>query len=457
MNKQTRDLGTFTLAMITVAAIVSLRNLPLSAEFGLSSVFFLLLAAGIFFVPIALVTAELASTWPRAGGCYTWVSEAFNKQLGFFTLWMAWMESIVWFPAILAFTATMFAHMLEPIFPKLVANNVTILCMMLIVFWGSTIINFSGMKLSGWISSIGVICGTLIPGIAIIILGLYWFIAGKPIQIVFSVNTLVPDFRWDNIVIFAGVLLGLAGVELAAFHVREVENPQRNYPYSLLIAAIFILSIYILGTLAIAMVVPQQEISLASGLIQAFKVFFHNVGWSWVVPFIALFLFIGSLAGINTWTVGPAKGLLIVAEDGFLPKILKKVNKHNVPVSLLILQAIIGSMLSMIILYLDDKSATIWVLTALSAQFTFVQYFLVFIAAFKLRFSQPYTHRVFKVPMMWLVCFLGILACIFSFLIVYLPPRQLQTGDIIIYRLMLILAFVILTLPPIFLAWRAKG
>ncbi|HXH54807.1 MAG TPA: amino acid permease, partial [Gammaproteobacteria bacterium] len=122
MIQPKRVLGTFTLAMITVAAIISLRNLPLSAEFGLSSIFYFVVAALVFFIPIALTTAELATGWPRAGGNYVWVSEAFGKPVGFFSLWTAWMESIAWFPAILAFTGAMLAHLLTPLFPGLEHN-----------------------------------------------------------------------------------------------------------------------------------------------------------------------------------------------------------------------------------------------------------------------------------------------------------------------------------------------
>jgi len=172
-----RVLGTFTLAMITVAAIVSLRNLPLSAEFGLSSIFYFVVSAIVFFIPIALTTAELATGWPRAGGNYVWVSEAFGKPFGFFSLWTAWMESIAWFPAILAFTGAMLAHLLTPLFPGLEHNKIFYFAVMLTVFWGATFLNFLGIKTSGWISALGVVTGTLIPGALIIGLGIYWVMA----------------------------------------------------------------------------------------------------------------------------------------------------------------------------------------------------------------------------------------------------------------------------------------
>lgn len=455
---QKRVLGTFTLAMISVAAIISLRNLPLSAEFGLSSVFYFVVSALVFFIPIALVTAELATAWPRPGGNYVWVSEAFGKRFGFFALWIAWMESIAWFPAILAFTAAMLAHLLAPLFPGLEDNKIFYFVVMLSVFWGATFVNFLGIETSGWVSSLGVVLGTLIPGALIIGLGIWWVLAGHPTHIEFSWASLVPKFQLDTMVFFSGILLGLAGVEVAAFHIRDAKHPQRDYPRALVIASLLILLISVLGTLAIAIVVPQQEISLLSGLIQAFTVFFKAFELSWAIPLIALFALIGSLAGINTWTIGPAKGLLETAQDGFLPPILRRVNTRGVPTAMLVFQAIVGSALSLVFLFMDSHSAAYWVLTALSAQFAVVQYGFVFAAAIKLRYSKPHTPRAYKLPggklSMWVVSGLGILACLFGFWIVFIPPAQLDTGDKTVYQGLLTISLIMLSLFPVILSSR---
>ncbi len=446
--------------MITVAAIISLRNLPLSAEFGLSSIFYFVVSALVFFIPIALVTAELATGWPRSGGNYVWVSEAFGKPAGFFALWMAWMESIAWFPAILAFTAAMLAHLLEPIFPGLEHHRFFYFAVMISVFWGATFLNFFGIETSGWISALGVLMGTLIPGALIIGLGMWWVLSGHETAIQFSFSQVIPEFRFDTMVFFSGILLGLAGVEIAAFHIREAKNPQKDYPKALLVAASIILTVSILGTLAIAVVVPQSEISLLSGLIQAFKVFFNAFDMLWAVPVLALFALIGSLAGINTWTVGPAKGLLVTAEDGFLPPFLKKTNAAGVPTGMLLFQALIGSILSLVFLWMDSHSAAYWVLTALSAQFTVVQYGFVFAAVVKLRYKQPKQERPFKIPGgkygIWFLAIIGILACLFGFGIVYVPPSALDLGDRAEYQMMLGVSFILLSIIPLVFSARRR-
>jgi len=454
MVKQRRVLGTFTLAMITVSAIVSLRNLPLSAELGLSSVFYLAVAASVFFIPIALTTAELATGWPQSGGSYVWVSEAFGKRWGFFALWMAWMETIAWFPAILAFTAAMLAHLLAPIFPGLEQSSCFCFPVMLSVLWGATCINFLGIEASSWISVLGVILGTLIPGILIVGLGVGWVVSGNPLHIAFTWKALVPEFQLENLVFFSGILLGLAGVEVGAFHVREAKNPQRDFPRALVIAAIIIVLVWVLGALAIAVVVPQQEISLLSGLIQAFSVFLNAFQMAWAIPILALLALVGALACINTWAVGPAKGLLVTIQDGFLHPCLRTVNQKGVPTGMLFFQACVATVLSILFLWMDSHSAAYWVLTALAAQFAVVQYILMFAAVVRLRYSQPNVNRAYAIPGgragVWVVACCGILACVFGFWIVFIPPAQLATGDRTAYRGLLGMSFITLaTLPAV--------
>lgn len=451
-------LGTFTLAMITMAAVISLRNLSLTAELGISAVFFLCLAAIIFFIPCALVVAELAAAWPKPGGCYVWVAEAFGKPWAFFALWLSWMASVAWFPTILIFTATMLGHMLQPLFPFLEHSSLFILICMLVVFWGTTIFNFSGIECSGWFSSVGVILGTLIPGALIICLGMHWVLIGNPTQINLSMRALTPSFSVDNLIMFAGVLLSLAGVELAAYHILEAKNPQRSYPRALLLASILLLVVYVLGTLAIEIVVPATDLSLASGLIQAFAVFFVNMGLPTLVPLMAAFLLLGALAGINAWLIGPAKGMLIVAQDGFLPIWMRKVNKHGVPTTLLLMQAIVGSFLSLLFMWVRNNNTSIWLLTALTAQFTCIVYVLIFAAAIKLRYSKVHVARPFKVNCIWLVAGSGVLSSIFGFFIVYVPHTKLVSIEYLFYSVLLIVSLLALCLPPLLLIqYRARS
>lgn len=446
-----RILGVFTLAMINVAAIISLRNLSIMVEYGFASIFYYFLAALVFFIPTALVCAELATGWPHAGGLYAWVSEAFGKKLGFFAVWISWMLSISWYPTVLTFTAGALAYTFNP---DLIHNKNYMVIVMLSVFWTATFVNFLGMKTSGWISAIGAILGTLLPGILIISLGMIWLYLGNPIKMEVSIQSALPEFHLESMVFFAGVLLGLAGMEMSAFHAKEAKNPQRDYPRAILVSAVIILAISILGSLSIAFVVSKADVSLFAGLMQAYEAFFHAFGIAWAVPVLAFMAVVGSLAGINTWILGPAKGILTCAIDGFLPPFLQKVNKNNMPIGTLLFQAVIASSLTLIFFFMPDVNSSFWIVTALTIQFAMIMYILIFAAGIRLRYTQKDVLRHYRVPGknnmgMWVVACLGISASLFAMAICFIPPVQLNMENQTLYKAYLSIGLVVLSLPPI--------
>src|SRR3989338_4508540 len=92
------------LVLLITGAIDSIRNLPATALFGSSLIFFFIFSAIVFLIPVALVSAELSSTWSEEeGGIYSWVQHAFGKSAAFFTIWLQWVNTIVWYPTILLF------------------------------------------------------------------------------------------------------------------------------------------------------------------------------------------------------------------------------------------------------------------------------------------------------------------------------------------------------------------
>ena len=74
-------LGVFTLAIMNVTAVVSLRGLPAEAVYGLSSAFYYLFAAIVFLIPTSLVAAELAAMFQDKKGkpVYIFIIMKYNK------------------------------------------------------------------------------------------------------------------------------------------------------------------------------------------------------------------------------------------------------------------------------------------------------------------------------------------------------------------------------------------
>jgi putative glutamate/gamma-aminobutyrate antiporter len=447
----TRVLNVFLLALLNVSIMASLRNLPLIAEYGLGAIFYFVIVGVCFLLPSALVSAELATGWPKTGGVYIWVREGISERWGFVAVWLQWIHSVPWYPVILSFIATSLAYVFNP---SLATQKIYVLGVIVIGFWGMTLLNYLGIKMSSLFSACGTILGTLAPGLLIITLGVIWWASGKPLQTVITLEAVLPDMtKLGNIVFLTGLFLAFAGLEVSSAHAREVQNPQKNYPRSIVLGALITFFLFMLGSLAIAFVIPAAEINLAAGLMEAFQTFLGNWHLEWFLPILGILLVIGAAAEVNAWIAGPVKGLYATAIYGDIPPFFHKLNKRGIPTNILLFQAIIVTLVSLVILFMPTISSAYWILSAMTAQIYLVMYILMFIAAIRLRYIKPHVPRSYKIPFahkgMWVAAIMGILASLFALFIAFIPPTQLGVGNVVFYESFLIGGFLFMILLPI--------
>lgn len=446
-----KTLGVFAITMINVIAVDSLRSLPFSAVFGFSLVFYYLLAAIVFFLPTAFIAAELATTWPNRGGIYVWVREAFGERWGFITVWLQWIYNVVWYPTILAFLAGTLAYLISP---TLADNKIYMLVTIIGVFWCATLLNCFGMRLSSWVSTFAALIGTLIPMLAIIILGAIWLLQDHPAQIIFDTQHFLPNLsNLDNLGFLLVVLFGLFGMEMSATHADEVREPKRTFPRAIFYSTILIFFSLVFSSLAIAVVVPKNELNVVVGLVQAYQLFLANYHLEWLTPLVAALIIIGGIGNVAAWIIGPTKGLLVATIDGSAPPFFGKINRHGVPYVILLMQAIICTILCSIFLLMPSVSASYWVLSAITAQLAMLMYILFFAAAIYLRRKKPEVQRAYRVPGgrfgIWIMGVLGILSAIGAIALGFLPPAQVKIGDVWQYELLLFVGIIILAIPPL--------
>ena len=468
-------ISVFTLTMLCIAAVMSLRGLPLMASEGLPMFFYIIFSAIFFLVPVSLICAELATGWPSSGGIYRWVKEAFGENIAFVAVWLQWSANVVWYPTILAFAAGSLAYLFMD--ESLASNKYFTIIIILGFYWLSTIITFGGIKLAGKISSIGVILGTLIPGVLIIGLGIAWVALGHPIEIfndpsaaVMSVSSFFPDFsKFSTISTLAVIVFLFTGMEVCAVHVNNIKNPRRNYPLAVFCAMFLIIIIYAVASFCVAIVMPLQAIrlDLNAGLMASFHDLFKAFHINWLLPIMGLFITFGSIACVIAWVGGPCKAVLAAAVDGTVPPFLKKKNKHDVPVNILIIQGISVSVLSMVFLFMPSVSSAYFVLAMLTAAPYMIMYMMLYASAIKLRYSQPNVERAYKVPGgkigMWLISGIGLIAILFAFVLEFFPPDHLPVGGPTFYVSFLsILTILFVVIPFIIVAlkkphWKHEG
>ena len=450
-NGKTKALGVFALAMINVAAVLSLRNYPSMAVYGWSCIGWYIIGTISFLIPLTLAGAELATGWPLGGGIYAWVREAFGEREGFIAVFCSWSNNLVWFPTVLAFIASTFAYVFNPL---LSTNNTFLFVVMMIAFWGTTAIALMGEKTSSRFGTFGVIAGSIIPAALIIVMGAAYLLSGQPLAIPpYTPGAAIPDINRSTLPFIATVVLLFAGMEMAGFHALEVRNPQKDFPKAMAISSIIIFVLTVFGTLAIAIVVPVEALSLAAGLMQAFQAFLAAFNLSWMLAPLALLITLGGLANLASWLIGPAMGLGTVAERGNMPPFFSRTNKNGAPRGVLLLQAAIGTVVSMLYLFIPSISDAYWILSAMTVLLLCIVYLFVFAALIKLRYKCPETPRPFKIPGgmagVWIVGGIGFSACMFTFLVSLLPPGNFENASTLSYAIVMLAGTAILALPPL--------
>ncbi len=446
-----RVLGIFSLAMMTVVSVDSVRNLPATALFGSSLIFFFILGAIFFLLPCALVSAELSSNSKDPGGVYAWVKNAFGPQAGVIAIWLQWIENVIWYPTILSFVAGTIGYLISP---ALAEQKSFLIFVIIAAFWSATLINLRGIKSSAVFSNFCAVTGLLLPMTLIIALGAVWIFSAKPLQIHFARNDLMPHLSDPQVwVALTGIMLSFCGMEIATVHARDVKNPQRSFPRAMLLATLIIVFTLICGALAIAIVLPEKEISLVSGIMQAFHAFFAEYHLTWILPIVAVTLVIGGMGSVSNWIIAPTRGLMLAAKDGNLPAHFASENRFAAPKNLLIYQAVIVTVVSLVFLLMPTVNASYWLLTALSAQLYMIMYLLMFAAAIKLRKDGKVSADGFRIPGgirgIWTVASLGILGSFTTVIIGFFPPGNIQTGGVLFYETLLILGLLIMSLPPV--------
>jgi amino acid transporter len=449
-------LGLFALAMINVAAVLSIRNFPSMAVYGWSCIGWYIIGAVMFLIPISLAGAELATGWPQGGGVYAWVKQAFGEKGGFTALFCEWSNNLVWFPTVLSFIASTLAFALTP---ALANNPWYMFSVMMIAFWGTTAIAYFGEEASTKFGNVGVILGSIIPAVLIILLGVWWMGSGAALVLPpLTLAAMIPVINASTLPFFATIILLFAGMEMAGFHALETKNPQKDFPRAMALSALIIVVCTVLATLAIAMVIPADQLNLASGVMQAIEYFFKAAGVPWLVAPMAVLITLGGVVSLAAWLIGPAKGLGIVAEEGNMPPLFDKTNKYGAPVAVLVIQALIGSVISLLYVFLPSVNQAYWILSAMTVELLCIVYVLVFASVIKLRYSQPNTPRPFKIPGgmigIWLVGGLGMAGTLFAFIVGLMPPSYFPTSGFVYVGSVLLGTFLLAVPPLVFLKFK---
>ena len=416
---------------MNIVAIVGLRWISRSARIGAPAVTLWILACLLFFVPLAAVLAELSSRHPDQGGIYAWARRAFGPAHGFICGWCMWVNNLFYFPSLLLFAA---ANLLIPLGANHLADSRAYSVIFVLGFlWATTLLNILGYSAGKWLQHIGSIA-TWIPAVILIACGVIAFATHG------SATSFAPSQLWprdnvmDSIGLWSSLCFAFSGFEIASMVGREIYEPRKTIPRSIVLSGIAITIIYILSSASILVAVPASELAERSGIADAVELGTTRLGVSGVGSLIAWLLVIGSIGGVSSWIAGAARVPFAAGVDAAMPASFAKLHaRYRTPHVALIVQAMATTalFLASVFLSVGGGRTTIQEAYDIMVNLTILVYFLpylyLFAAFLRLRtIDESIPSDAIVLPGgqagAWAMAGCGMLATLVAMGLVFVPP-----------------------------------
>src|SRR5215469_8732732 len=432
------------LILFNLVAVLGLRHLGTTAKFGPGSLLMWLIAAVFFFIPQGLAVAELSSRFPKVGGIYFWTKRALGEGHGFLCGWCYWINNVLYYPNLLISAAVIATFIFGKSASGLSDRWVYVLPMTLGALWIAVLINIVGLGTGKWLQNAGSV-GTYVPGLILILLGAYGAMTA-PAATELSLATLKPDLNnLPALNLLASIAFAFAGLELASTMGDEVENPRRNLPRSIFISAPLIAVIYILGTGAVLWCLPNKNINVVSGFLQAINTGADNLSptLGWLAPLCAALYSIGNLGGVGAWLIGPARVAFVIGLDSYFPKAFGAVHpRWHTPYVVILVQATLATIFLLLSVLGKGTNVEDVYLILLDTQILiyFIPYLYLFIVFLIHRRRGDNASEVVLAPGGliggWLTALSGMIVTLFAMIIATIPPPD--TADSLLFRLKVI-------------------
>jgi amino acid transporter len=413
-----RAVGLRGLTLISLGSIIGsgwlLGALTASKVAGGASVLSWLLA-GLVLALLALVHAELGSTYPVSGGTARFPFMAFGSLGGFTGGWMAFLQAVTIAPieveATLGYLNSKFTHLgLVNANGTLDGKGIGIGAVFMLVF---TIINLVGVRWLAETNSIAMIWKLLIPTITIFALLFTVFHSGN-----FTAGGGFAPYGFHGI--FAalplGVVFAIEGFEQAIQVGGEAENPQKNIPRAVIYSMIIGTVIYLL--LEVAFVGALNPANLVHGWANPisgvsaygpYATLATTAGLGWLSTLLIIDSVV-SPAGTGLVYMGTSSRLSYgLGRNGYFPKAISSISSRGVPVVSIIICFIVG-----MLVFLPFPS---WAgLVGLVTSATVIMYAMAPLSLAGLRRTDPDRPRAYRLPAAHILC---PLAFVFANFIVY--------------------------------------
>ena len=391
------------------------------------------LITGFMTLTAALSYGELSGMFPKAGGQYVYLKEAYNKLIGFL---YGWSFFAVIQTGTIAAVGVAFSKFTAYLIPAVSEDNILfnlgfikisaaqIVSIVVIVFL--TYINTRGVK-SGKIIQTTFTLTKLLSLFGLIVFGFIalnsgtWHMNWSNAWTLHKLNTNGSFTEYTTAAAVGAIAASMVGSIFSSdawnsvtFIAGEMRNPKRDVALSLFFGTMIVTLIYVSANVVYTAVLPLHDIATAEKdrvAVAASHVIFGNAG----TVVIALMIMISTFGCNNGLIFAGARVYYTMAKDGLFFKRTGTLNKFAVPEFGLWIQALVASILCLSGKYGDLLDMISFVVVLF--------YVLTIVGIFRLRKSRPDAERPYKafgypvLPIIYIL--MGIAFCIL--LIIYKP------------------------------------
>ena len=407
-KKLQKHFGRFDVLFFLICTLVGLDTIGTVANKGAQGFTWLIFLGIFFFVPYALLTAELGTAFPEEGGPYIWPRLAFGRLIASLNTIIYWIANPIWVGGTLAITAvtawnTFFSG--HPLGNR--GQYVFAFCFIWVTIT-SAIVSFRYGK---WVPTLGAWARMLVLSFFTLSVIVYAFQHGVH---GFGGSAFAPSYTLF-IALVPVLFFNYVGFELPNAAGEEMKDPQRDVPFAVARSLVGAILLYGGPILAILLILPKNQITSLSGFLTAIKAVFtvwggHVAkdgtptlsGAGQALGYIACIMFIWALVTSGaTWIMGSDRTEAAASFDGCGPRILGRFSaRFGTPLNVNILSGIVATILMILAFNLTSGNAGKYfaAVLGLAISTTTISYLAIFPALIMLRYKFPDLPRPFRIP-----------------------------------------------------------
>lgn len=341
----------FSAVLATVCIVLVIDAVAPTAAIGNSQYAWWIIMILGFFIPYALISAELGTQYPSEGGMYTWVKKALGKKWAGRVAWFYWVNFPLWIASL--------ADLMTTLIMTAFGIEVTLVTALVIQIGYIALITILGqlrISQSAWVANLGAIVKfVVLAGIGAV--GIYVFIkqgSANPIESWHDFVPLVAEgggVDWAGISFVSLVIFNMLGFEVVGTFIDDMDKPKKQVPQAIILGAVLIALFYILPSFGIGVAVPFEELATNSGLLDSYQILLEAVGLSAeaisaIITVVACLFMYTLIANISSWQFGVYSVTAYAAKDGVFPKSWTKTNKSGAPVVVSLWTSIVAAVLA---------------------------------------------------------------------------------------------------------------